>query len=477
MSTKYTALLTQVGAARLANAIAQGKQLAIARMGVGDGGGILPTPDPSQTALLNEKRRAAINSLSIDPTNANQIIVEQVIPENEGGFWLREIGLYDDDDNLIAVANCPETYKPQLQEGSGRVQTVRMILAVSQVDAVSLKIDPAVVLASRQYVDDKALSSQTYTNTKVTEVKSYTDNGLAAHIAAVNPHKQYAPIESPVFTGNPTAPTPPLFDADSSLATTAFVQRSLGNLQGVYQIKESTTLTRDAFGRFIEVISPGITLTLPDATLCQGGVIELRNASAGVLSVSGSGKSIVGSVTPVGSDSIVLQSGTYVRLLTTGGDWRVSGANLPLDEIAGIPLPWPQSMAPTGWLKCNGQSFDKNLYPKLAQVYPSGLLPDLRGEFIRGWDDGRGVDSNRSLLSLQGDAIRNITGFVSGAFVGFDLFQGAFFDTGSRYANVATPTGGVNLNDDFAFDASRVVPTANENRPRNIAFNYIVRAA
>ncbi|GAB7215772.1 hypothetical protein OS42_23830 [Dickeya oryzae] len=174
-----------------------------------------------------KKRRAAINSLSIDPTNANQIIVEQVIPENEGGFWLREIGLYDDDDNLIAVANCPETYKPQLQEGSGRVQTVRMILAVSQVDAVSLKIDPAVVLASRQYVDDKALSSQTYTDTKVTEVKSYTDNGLAAHIAAVNPHKQYAPIESPVFTGNPTAPTASAGANNRQLATTAFVKGAI----------------------------------------------------------------------------------------------------------------------------------------------------------------------------------------------------------------------------------------------------------
>ncbi|WP_042873710.1 phage tail protein, partial [Dickeya poaceiphila] len=192
MSTKYTALLTKVGAARLANAIAQGKQLEITRMGVGDGGGVLPTPDPAQTALINEKRRAALNSLVLDPTNANQIIAEQVIPENEGGFWLREIGLYDASDNLIAVANCPETYKPQLQEGSGRVQTVRMILAVSQTDAVSLTIDPAVVLASRKYVDDKALSSQAYTDTKVTEVKSYTDNGLAAHIAAVSPHKQYA---------------------------------------------------------------------------------------------------------------------------------------------------------------------------------------------------------------------------------------------------------------------------------------------
>ncbi|MCA7000824.1 phage tail protein [Dickeya solani] len=156
MSTKYTALLTQVGAARLANAIALGKQLEITQMGVGDAGGTLPTPDAAQTKLINEKRRAPINSLSIDPANANQVIAEQVIPDHEGGFWLREIGLYDADDNLVAVANCPETYKPQMQEGSSRVQTVRMILAVGQTDAVSLKIDPAVVLASRQYVDNMA---------------------------------------------------------------------------------------------------------------------------------------------------------------------------------------------------------------------------------------------------------------------------------------------------------------------------------
>ncbi|WP_420868503.1 phage tail protein [Dickeya oryzae] len=151
---------------------------------------------------------------------------------------------------------------------------------------------------------------------------------------------------------------------------------------------------------------------------------------------------------------------------------------LKIADIVGIPLPWPQATPPAGWLKCNGQAFDKNAFPKLAQVYPGGVLPDLRGEFIRGWDDGRGVDSNRSLLSLQGDAIRNITGFVSGAFVGFDAFQGAFFDTGSRYATTSSASlAGVNMNDDFAFDASRVVPTANENRPRNIAFSYIVRAA
>ncbi|MGI8465613.1 phage tail protein [Pectobacterium punjabense] len=154
MSAKYIALLTNIGAARLANATALGSRLNITRMAVGDGGGTLPMPNPAQTALINEKRRAALNTLSVDPKNPSQIIAEQVIPENEGGFWIREIGLFDDDGNLIAVANCPETYKPQLQEGSGRIQTVRMILIVSSTDAVTLKIDPSVVLATRSYVDN-----------------------------------------------------------------------------------------------------------------------------------------------------------------------------------------------------------------------------------------------------------------------------------------------------------------------------------
>ncbi|WP_050570667.1 phage tail protein, partial [Dickeya oryzae] len=150
---------------------------------------------------------------------------------------------------------------------------------------------------------------------------------------------------------------------------------------------------------------------------------------------------------------------------------------LKIADIVGIPLPWPQATPPAGWLKCNGQAFDKNAFPKLAQVYPGGVLPDLRGEFIRGWDDGRGVDAGRSLLSIQGDAIRNITGAISGGSVFFDAFVGAFYDYGTRSGVSATSYSSVNLSDDFAFDASRVVPTANENRPRNIAFSYIVRAA
>ncbi|EIP9153783.1 phage tail protein [Escherichia coli] len=216
MSTKFYTLLTDIGAAKLASAAALGVPLKITHMAVGDGGGTLPTPDAKQTALVNEKRRAALNMLYIDPQNSSQIIAEQVIPENEGGWWIREVGLFDESGALIAVGNCPESYKPQLAEGSGRTQTVRMVLITSSTDNITLKIDPAVVLATRKYVDDKAL-----------ELKVYVDDLMAKHLAAPDPHSQYAPKESPTFTGTPKAPTPAAGNNTTQVATTAFVQAAL----------------------------------------------------------------------------------------------------------------------------------------------------------------------------------------------------------------------------------------------------------
>ncbi|EBC0165496.1 hypothetical protein CR770_14565, partial [Salmonella enterica] len=170
MSTKYFALLTNTGAAKLAKATALGMQVEITQMAVGDGNGALPTPDPAQTALAHEIRRAPLNALTIDPLNTSQIIAEQVIPEDVGGWWIREIGLFDKDGDMVAIANCAETYKPQLQEGSGRVQVIRVILIVSSTEAVTLKIDPAVVLATRKYVDSEII-----------EVKNYIDDQLLTH--------------------------------------------------------------------------------------------------------------------------------------------------------------------------------------------------------------------------------------------------------------------------------------------------------
>ncbi|MEG6411874.1 phage tail protein [Enterobacter roggenkampii] len=235
MSAKFYTLLTDIGAAKLASAAALGVPLKITQMAVGDGGGVLPTPSAQQTALVAEKRRAALNMLYIDPQNSSQIIAEQVIPETEGGWWIREVGLFDETGALIAVGNCPESYKPQLAEGSGRTQTVRMVLITSSTDNITLKIDPSVVLATRKYVDDKVL-----------ELRVYVDDLMAKHLAAADPHTQYATKESPTLTGTPKAPTAPAGTNTTQIASTAFVQDVVTALNNALALKAplaSPTLT------------------------------------------------------------------------------------------------------------------------------------------------------------------------------------------------------------------------------------------
>ncbi|HID8817651.1 phage tail-collar fiber domain-containing protein [Enterobacter roggenkampii] len=426
MSAKFYTLLTDIGAAKLASAAALGVPLKITQMAVGDGGGVLPTPSAQQTALIAEKRRAALNMLYIDPQNSSQIIAEQVIPETEGGWWIREVGLFDETGALIAVGNCPESYKPQLAEGSGRTQTVRMVLITSSTDNITLKIDPAVVLATRKYVDDKVL-----------ELKVYVDDLMAKHTAASDPHTQYAPKASPTFTGTPKAPTAAAGNNSTQLATTAFVQVAIAALVDS---------------------SPGALDTLNELAKALGNdpnfATTMTNALAGKMDKSANGADIA-------------DISAFLNNLGLG-----AGSALPV----GVPVPWPLAAAPAGWLKCNGAAFTAEQYPKLAQAYPGLKLPDLRGEFIRGWDDGRGVDIGRILLSAQGDAIRNITGSITD--IRFNVSAataGVFTSTINGPTSEDAAGGGSARN--VIFDASRVVPTASENRPRNIAFNYIVRAA
>lgn len=152
-NSQFQAILTAIGEAKQANADALGIPWTFAQMGVGDANGTDPFPDRLQTKLINERRRAPLNQLKPDPKNAGIIIAEQVIPENVGGFWIREIGLYDTDGDLVAVANCAPTFKPLLIQGSGRTQIIRMNLIVSSLANITLKIDPSVVLATREYVD------------------------------------------------------------------------------------------------------------------------------------------------------------------------------------------------------------------------------------------------------------------------------------------------------------------------------------
>lgn len=152
-NSQFMAILTNVGAAKLANANSLGLPWKLTALGVGDANGTDPVPSATQTRLINERRRAPLNQLLIDPVNAAVVIAEQVIPADVGGWWIREVGLYDEDGDLVAVSNCAPSFKPILSQGSGRTQIVRMNFIVSSTGNIVLKIDPAVVLATREYVD------------------------------------------------------------------------------------------------------------------------------------------------------------------------------------------------------------------------------------------------------------------------------------------------------------------------------------
>ncbi|EPC0292995.1 phage tail protein, partial [Escherichia coli] len=411
MTVKYYAILTNQGAARLANATMLGSKLNLTQMAVGDANGVLPTPDPAQTKLINQKRIAPLNLLSVDPNNQSQIIAEQIIPENEGGFWIREIGLYDDEGVLIAVANCPETYKPQLQEGSGRTQTIRMILVVTNTEAITLKIDPSVVLATRKYVDDEVL-----------ELRLYVDDQMRNHIAAQDPHTQYAQKHNPTFTGEPKAPTPAAGNNTTRIATTEFVQAAItalingapATLDTLKEIaaainndpKFSTTIN-NALALKAPLSSPALTGTPTAPTAAQSvnntQIATTAFVKSAIAAMVGSAPAALDTLNELaaalGNDpnfsTTVLNAlagkQPLDNTLTNLSGKDVAGllAYLGLGEGSalpvGVPVPWPSATPPTGWLKCNGAAFSAEEYPELTKAYPTNKLPDLRGEFIRGW--------------------------------------------------------------------------------------------
>ncbi|HHA1804011.1 TPA: phage tail protein [Enterobacter hormaechei subsp. xiangfangensis] len=185
MTVKYKTVITKAGAIKLAAAtVPNGKKVNFTAMAVGDGGGALPVPDPNQTKLVKEVWRHALNKISQDNKHKNYVVAELLIPPETGGFWMRELGLYDDTGTLIAVGNMAESYKPALAEGSGRAQTVRMVIMVSDIESVELTIDTSTVMATQDYVDDKLAEHEqsrrhpdaTLTEKGFTQLSSATDS-------------------------------------------------------------------------------------------------------------------------------------------------------------------------------------------------------------------------------------------------------------------------------------------------------------
>ncbi|EMG6082822.1 phage tail protein [Proteus mirabilis] len=608
MSAKFFALLTVIGANKLAKATALGTTLKITQMAVGDGGGTLPMPSAEQTKLVNEKRRAGINTLFIDSKNANQIVAEQVIPENEGGYWIREIGLFDDEGSLIAVGNCPETYKPQLQEGSGRTQTIRMILTVSHTESVELKVDPSVILATRESVDNAIeIASKSILDTvekeyaTKDEVKKKFDNRNIVHEKGASKEKvisqkgvtelfqpkgNYQPAGNYVTTATFNLEINKKIDKSSlsqqlgndvnKVPSLDLVTKELGNKQpkGDYALKtwvDNIYYKRDDSPSFNEISATAIRVNSVNVALkgdcytksesdnkyspklpfvyssgeeskiispnnkilifvndngTTGGYDRDTQATvwgfdkrgfmtrgtvhfdrmSGVYSQSQVDAKLKECLNLKTSSKQFIASDIYAPTFITGSQYgersylehksdeltithispksgatnitcrNKSGTLALLGDLedvnnipVGSPIPWSLATAPSGYLICNGQTFNKSTYPKLAVAYPSGKLPDLRGEFIRGLDSGRGIDAGRSVLSVQ----------KGNSLLSSNIFGGLSSSESNKWHKAINYIGITGTDNDGGYGVHQQIEGANgnETRPRNIAFLYIVRAA
>ncbi|KUQ50927.1 tail fiber protein [Enterobacter hormaechei] len=271
MTVKYKTVITKAGAIKLAAAtVPNGKKVSFTAMAVGDGGGTLPVPDPNQTKLVKEVWRHALNKISQDRKNKNYVVAELLIPPETGGFWMRELGLYDDTGTLIAVGNMAESYKPALAEGSGRAQTVRMVIMVSDIESVELTIDTSTVMATQDYVDDKIAEHE--------QSRRHPDATLTA--------KGFTQLSSAIdSTSESVAATPKAVKAAYDLAKGKYTAQDATTAQkGIVQLSSATDSTSESVAATPKAVKAAYDLakgkyTAQDASTAQKGIVQLSSAT------------------------------------------------------------------------------------------------------------------------------------------------------------------------------------------------------
>ncbi|MCX9004693.1 tail fiber protein [Citrobacter portucalensis] len=271
MSTKFKTIITTAGAAKLAAAtVPGGKKVNFTAMAVGDGGGVLPEPNVGQVKLINEVWRHALNKISQDNKNKNYIVAELVIPPEVGGFWMRELGLYDDAGTLIAIANMAESYKPELAEGSGRAQTCRMVIIVSSIASVELSIDATTVMATQDYVDDKLAEHE--------KSRKHPD-------ATLN-EKGFTQLSSATDSTSETlAATPKAVKAAYDLANGKYTAQDASTVQkGIVKLSSATDSTSEMLAATPKAVKAVYDLasgkyTAQDASTAQKGIVKLSSAT------------------------------------------------------------------------------------------------------------------------------------------------------------------------------------------------------
>ncbi|WP_343645852.1 phage tail protein [Enterobacter sp.] len=271
MTVKYKTVITKAGAVKLAAAtVPNGKKVNFTAMAIGDGGGTLPVPDPNQTKLINEVWRHALNKISQDTKNKNYVVAELLIPPETGGFWMREMGLYDDTGTLMAVGNMAESYKPELAEGSGRAQTVRMVIMVSDIESVGLTIDTTLVMATQDYVDDKLAEHE--------QSRRHPDATLTA--------KGFTQLSSATDSASESvAATPKAVKAAYDLAKGKYTAQDATTAQkGIVQLSSATDSASESVAATPKAVKAAYDLakgkyTAQDATTAQKGIVQLSSAT------------------------------------------------------------------------------------------------------------------------------------------------------------------------------------------------------
>ncbi|EBB2797167.1 phage tail protein [Salmonella enterica] len=445
---KFKTIITDYGKQRLIAAMSPGgTKLTLTQMAVGDGGGNPTNPDTTSTTLVNEVWRAAVNSVTVDKTHSNIIIVELLIPAEVGGFWIREAGIYDEFNKLVAVCSLPASEKPLLEQGSGRAQTVRMTLVISDMSTINITIDSTTIMATNEYVDN---SLEEHEKSRNHPDATLTDKGFT---------KLYSGVTSidETMAATPKAVKIAMDNASARLAK----ERNLADLTNIPLARQSLQLGNSAtlnVGTTVDTVAAGddsrITgamqkdqngADIPNKPLFVQNIRALPASGTAVaanrLASRGALPALTG--TTRGSDSGLIMGEVYnngypteygnVLRLTGTGDGEIligwSGTNgapapayirshrdtadaewsewamlyttlnpPPDSHPVGAAIAWPSDNIPAGYALMQGQSFDKSAYPLLAIAYPSGVIPDMRGWTIKGKPA-----SGRAVLSQEMD--------------------------------------------------------------------------
>lgn len=454
----YKTIYTTTGLALVSQAISQQLTIEITHFAVGDGGGNSIVPIESMTQLVRERYRATINRIYQDPENENKYTAEMIIPVTVEGFVVREIALFDRNGNMVLVGNTPEVHKPTLAEGVTQDSVYRIPFVISNPEVLQLNFDPNIVVATHSWI----------LNTLTTAY--FLPGGTLGQIL-----KKKSNIPGDVEWGD--AATAEVFvttmEEEQTLAAgQTAVDLSKVTTHGATVYINGTRLANKAGADgWIATSATRITLgkTYPD-----NKILVVQNETLGVAPYPLAQKN---NLSDVPDKSLARQN------LGVMSSDEAKYNDCPPGTVIMLATP----NIPTGYrlLKCNGAVVSRTAYPELFAAIGTYFgagdgvntfhLPDARGEFPRYADDGRGLDFGRIVGSKQGDAIRNIKGeFVSSDDNALNpsTMQGPFYDTGRRSG---TDRGGDSVQPILGFDVSRVVPTASENRPRNIAWLACIR--